>query len=173
MSQQLEDFVRRGQSATQAGYHFESSNSFGQTPTFSRRMSIMSIDYNAFNAELRAWGKSTASKVKVSAGRFGGGDGSLRKSIRAKFGRSGVEINRIGFNLARHGVFLQKGVGRGYQFQNGGVHRIAKSEMPHKPRFPVNWFNGAVDSELNQLQQIVTHHAGDAIETNVRSILIL
>jgi len=133
----------------------------------------MSIDYNAFNADLRAWGKSTAGKVKISASRFSHGDGSLRKSIRAKFGRSGVEINRIGFNLERHGVFLQKGVGRGYVFQNGGAQRIAKSDMPTRPRFAVNWFNDVVESELDGLYRIVRQHAGDAIETNVRSILIL
>ena len=50
--------------------------------------------------------------------------------------------------MERHGVFVHKGVGKGYKMMNGMVVRYATSPVgPNGPRVPVDWFNVIIDQE--------------------------
>jgi hypothetical protein len=131
------------------------------------------IDWEKYNGELQAWGRKTAAIIRASAGQFTSGSGELKKSIGVNYGRHGIEIERIGFKLVRHGVFLEKGVGRGYVFNGAGVNRIAKSEPEGRQRYAVSWFNRPLSKELPELQEIVRRNTQEAIELNLQRIYIL
>lgn len=68
----------------------------------------------------------------------------------------------IGFRIQQQGVWVHKGVGRGYQIRGGMVVRVdgsgdgrkKESRLPiNAPvkRFPVDWFNPVVDANTNTL----------------------
>lgn len=60
-------------------------------------------------------------------------------------------IFKIAFKFERHGVFIHKGVGRGYKAAGQGfVNRIAKGPQVH-PRIAVEWFNPVLDQHLPEL----------------------
>jgi hypothetical protein len=151
----------------------------------------LTANVNVFNKAIKGWGNSVAGKLRETVrGRFtkgkkeerkylkgihaGKSEGKLVNSIRAKYGkeRGGQRIERIGFNLERHGVFLQKGVGRGYVMQGGSVARIAKSDEARRYRFQSNWFNQTLDNNVNELSNIIVHHVGDAIVLNTKRMFI-
>ncbi len=143
-----------------------------------------------FNAAVRQWGRTTAAQLKRSAAgasqkgktsprtyasglHKGKTERMLKESIKANYRkeRGGEQIETIGFGLERHGVFLQKGVGRGYAMRGTSPQRIAKSE-PIAFRDRKNWFNSVLDQRISSLQAILTQHAGDAIVLNTKRMFI-
>ena len=155
---------------------------------------LLKITYNidGYNAAVRAWGNKMASILRSETrSRFTHGKKSsftyktgmhagttekkLSNSIRAHFRKEtgGEQIDTIGFALERHGVFLQKGVGRGYVLDGTAVNRVAKSDPDGaKYRFKENWFNGPVAEKLPELEEIIHKYTGDALVLNVKRIFI-
>jgi hypothetical protein len=113
-----------------------------------------------YNAALEKWGRSVAGKLKRK-------QPSIAKSVRFK--RDGGEIYAIGFGLLRHGVFLEKGVGRGYAYNGGSVVNKSGGAVKRKPK---PWFNPTLDDEIPRLTEIVTRHTGDAININTKRMFI-
>ena len=69
----------------------------------------------------------------------------------------------VSYRFERHGVFVHKGVGRGYQMQGGMVVRTAKSPYPNpRPRVPVDWFNSILDNNVPELADRVGQINADA-----------
>ncbi len=149
------------------------------------------IDIDAFNKEVRIWGNKVAGILRdVVRSSFHRGkdqsvtyksgihkgkvEGKLANSLRARFRkeRGGAQIEVIGFNLERHGVFLQKGVGRGYVAQGDGVARIAKSDESTRYRFKKDWFNSTLDNNIQSLSNTIVKHTGDAIVLNTKRMFI-
>lgn len=149
------------------------------------------VNLDAFNRDVRGWGNGTASILRSTvSSRFAKGkigpriyksgihrgksENKLANSIRAKFRKDqgGYQIDTIGFDLERHGVFLQKGVGRGYVANSGGVARIAKSEDSIAFRTKDDWFNGTLERRIPELSKIIVKHTGDAIVLNTKRMFI-
>ena len=86
----------------------------------------------------------------------------LDESIIGKTRRSFGVVDRITYSFERHGVFVHKGVGRGYQMQGGMVQRIAKSPMT-EPRQPAEWFNPVLDQALPELADKLAEINADAV----------
>ena len=93
-------------------------------------------------------------KLSSTAIRNGGKqlEKKLAESINSQVTRVYGLVSYIGFRFERHGVFVHKGVGRGYQKQKGGfVIRTAKrSPHPHE-RIAVEWFNPILELKIPQL----------------------
>ena len=95
----------------------------------------------------------------------------LANSIDSKFRKDFNVINNISFQFERHGVFVHKGVGRGYQSNgNGFVTRTAKYPARIRERVAVEWFNPVLDKNVpalaDQIAEINTEAAINA--TNMR-----
>jgi hypothetical protein len=81
----------------------------------------------------------------------------LGSDIRATAKKNFGEFERLSFTFPRHGVFLQKGVGRGHPI---GSPRVAK-----------DWFNSIISKHMQELVDIVgNYYAEQAI--NATQILI-
>ena len=90
-------------------------------------------------------------------------EGKLVNSIKPSTRQSYGEIDTISFSFERHGIFLHKGVGRGWEMTGKVVRRTAKGKMENGGRNVVEWFNPVIDKNVPDLaDQIATVNA-DAV----------
>lgn len=82
--------------------------------------------------------------------RKGRTENKLVRSIRVKLGKESGIVEYVGFSFERHGVFVHKGVGRGYEMAGNFVIRTA-SASSGKPRIAVEWFNPVLDKHLPEI----------------------
>jgi hypothetical protein len=80
----------------------------------------------------------------------------------------GAVIYSVGFKFPRHGVFVHKGVGRGWEMVSGKVVRTAKSKMI-APREPKDWLNSEIDSGLEDLADKLVEMKADAVVVATRA----
>jgi hypothetical protein len=110
--------------------------------------------------------RSTASGFvhgkESSKSRPGRTERKLANSIRASTRKSYGVIDRATFSFERHGVFVHKGVGRGYEMQGGMVQRTAKS-VSTKERKPNEWFNPILEQTLPELANKLAEINADAV----------
>lgn len=73
-------------------------------------------------------------------------------------------ITKIAFKFERHGVFVHKGVGRGYKANGRGfVTRTAKNPAAGRERVAVEWFNPVLDRYLPELVDKIARINADAV----------
>ena len=92
----------------------------------------------SFNKDIVSWGHRTRQTIlgKIPKGRHASGakEEPLARSFRMNTSKTFGEIDRIGFSFSLHGVFLQKGVGRGYISKNGVVMRGERINHSRNPK---------------------------------------
>lgn len=86
----------------------------------------------------------------------------LSDSIRTKRGKLNGVISNISFTFEQHGVFVHKGVGRGYAISGGMVVRKAP-EPTKNPRQPNDWFNSVIEENLPELADKLVEIQADAV----------
>jgi len=140
-------------------------------------------DIESFNKDVSNWAYRVRSAMKgnIAAKSSKGSDGSkdrvkllpsLRTNIRKDFG----EIESVSYHFARHGVFWQKGVGKGHVMAGGKVVRGLKNGKVIKPlsgsvtRQPQDWFNSTLNREVPKLADIIADHKGDEAALNIAGI---
>jgi len=84
---------------------------------------------------------------------------SLKSQTKQKYG----VIDQASIIFERHGVFVHKGVGRGYRMVGGTVVRTAKSVIPLTSRVPREWFNPAIDQLMPELIKKLEQINADAV----------
>lgn len=132
-------------------------------------------DYMRQNQVVRTWTTRVKGMLKQSAGQFvHGKEGSatregsrtehkLRPSLHGTVTYSHGISDGSSFKIQRHGVFVHKGVGRGYKMQSGMVVRTAKSANPDpRPRVPIDWFNHIINAHAPQLADQIGEINADA-----------
>lgn len=125
-------------------------------------------DYNRMNQLARDWANKIRPLVKTSAKQFTKGK---KSSMVLRKGKDGTRseyklkikvdkrirydnvmvVESIGISIQRHGVFVHKGVGRGYKMVAGMVIRTAKNPPKGPVRVPVDWFNPIIDAHAPEL----------------------
>lgn len=150
-----------------------------------------------YNAMLRKWGNFITKRFAASAARFTDGkQGAVTRGIQKHHSRTELKLDQsmknradmhfgmvdyIGFNFERHGVFVHKGVGRGYVMQGGMVIRARKPSKEKQAyakaknrsignqeidaamkRRAVEWFNPVLNAVLPGLADRVAEMNADA-----------
>jgi len=94
---------------------------------------------------------------------------SIRKSSRFTYG----VITGLSFVFERHGVFVHKGVGRGYEMQGNTVVRTAKSDasLVTREREPFEWFNPIIEQSLPELADKLAEINADAVVNATRMLI--
>ena len=89
----------------------------------------------------------------------------LSTSITGRNYRRGGTTDLISFHFERHGVFVHKGVGRGWEMSGGFVVRTAKGPMS-AVRTPFEWFNPTLDRFVPLLADMLARvNANAALNT--------
>lgn len=83
--------------------------------------------------------------------------GSKAFTLGRSYGRdrSTGAVNRLGFTMKRHGIYREKGVGRGRGINSG------KTIGPP-------WYNPAIDANINELADDIATVTGDVIAGSLR-----
>jgi hypothetical protein len=122
----------------------------------------MYFDLDGHNKIITTWASKVSRELKKSAAWFSDGkdkpfvmrgpqrEGKLAQSIETKIKKEFGAIDRLTYNFERHGVFVHKGVGRGYVASGSFVRRIASGDQK-KPRVAVEWFNPILDKHVPEL----------------------
>jgi len=97
----------------------------------------------------------------------------LAASINSKVSKEYGLANYVGFSFERHGIFVHKGVGRGYQSNGKGfVIRTAKNPPKGQERIAVEWFNPVLEKYIPELaDQIAEINADAAVNATKMKIL--
>jgi hypothetical protein len=119
-----------------------------------------------YNQRLQAWGAKLTTIFPVSISGQGIKGSKLARSIRNTYYYEYGEIYRLGFTFAREGIFVHKGVGRGYVMNNGIVVKLSKNPLGF--RKPSPWFNPVVEQHIDELKQIVIDYTKDSIINSTR-----
>jgi hypothetical protein len=95
-------------------------------------------------------------------------EGKLVNSIKPSTKQTLGEIDTISFSFERHGIFVHKGVGRGYKMNKGTglVIRTAKKREPNarvKDRIAVEWFNPVIDLNAPRLADQIAEINANAV----------
>jgi len=119
-----------------------------------------------FNGQIQAWGHKVIGQLKGSVGSYRIRGRYLKRSIGANYKYDSGEIYRIRFKFQRQGVFVHKGVGRGYRASGNQVVKVSKT--PGFKRLPKPWFNPVIKASLPELEQIVVNYAKTAVINTTR-----
>lgn len=150
------------------------------------------ISLEEYNNRIKKWGSETGVKLRDSIRMLTTkGKGALVKSVRLRTGQMSGEIDKLSYYFARHGVFVHKGVGRGYALINGTVVRVSGKEQTQFlkryvkrggqvdiatlnktnerisgisstiNRKPVLWFNPVITDNIDELADMVTEMNAD------------
>lgn len=142
-------------------------------------MTSIGDQIQAFNKDVAGWNKRFENRLKARIrGLSQKGKGDLLRSLYGRTYKMDGEIDRIGYLFDRHGVFWQKGVGRGYVMQNRVVQRGQKVQIGRNMhdkrtdfrtvsgeirRKPEDWFNSPLEKNVEDLANIVAEHYADRV----------
>ena len=129
--------------------------------TTSINKSLSSSEMEQFNTEIKAWGAKVKASLPGSMCGLGIKGSLLKRSVKDLYGFDYGEIFRIAIAFRREGIFVHKGVGRGYKMQGGQVVKTSKSQGFN--RQPKPWFNPVIEANIGELDQIIHSYIGAAI----------
>lgn len=123
------------------------------------------------NDIVKNWGNKVLRLLKFSTGRFVKGKrGKVIKNNRAedklinsfslKTHKYYDIIDSLSYKFERHGVFVHKGVGRGYRISGGKVIKYSKNHSGH--REAEEWFNPVLDDKVPELADKIAEVNTDA-----------
>ncbi len=153
------------------------------SPSVITTHSIGNFDAKAHNEAIYKWSSFVQRRLRESTTRFvlgkegtitrpGRSETKLRVSITGRTSKQYGVIDKASLIFERHGVFVHKGVGRGYQMQGGVVIRTAKLHIPNpRPRTPEAWFNPILEQTLPELADKLAEINADAV-LNITRVLI-
>ena len=161
------------------------------TDMFLRVKDIESV--NNFNKGVRNWGIKVEALLKQSAQtRFGHEDRPISDEfprlsdsikLNLRFDKAyKLETRSVGFSVARHGVYLHEGAGRGYGGLTGSkwtdkygkIHTTKESSqgrMGTGNRTSEYWFNDIIRNNMDELADIVANYSLD-IAVNMNSVFL-
>jgi hypothetical protein len=123
---------------------------------------MLSVDFDEQNRIISKWVPKVRNALRSNVIRFTHGktksfvirgnqkEGKLLPSIKSNTQKDFDIIETVSYSFERHGVFIHKGVGRGYKASSGFVIRAAKGPQTN-PRVPQQWFNPVLDKYIPEL----------------------
>lgn len=119
--------------------------------------------------EIRAWGKLTRKNLLFRLAALGlkdrarlaqSKDPKLYKSLKSHARRRNGELEKVGFSFARHGIFLEHGVGKGRPVGSSNAKLAAKP-----------WLKPTLEPGIEALADILEKGYGDIILAEVKIVI--
>jgi hypothetical protein len=109
-----------------------------------------------YNAQLKAFWFKVAGELRSSVDMVIRKNRFLKQSVKPNIYYELGEAYKLGFSFRAEGVYVHKGVGRGYVASGGGVVKTARSAGFN--RRPKLWFNPVIERNMPELQRIVMEY---------------
>ena len=123
----------------------------------------MSKDFDKYNDEARGWARQTRRDLRNAVLQAGAvHTGELSRSVRYGARRSFGVIHSLSFKFPRHGIFVEKGVGKGWPITG----RTAMNSV--KARIAKPWFNPVIDANIGKLADKLAGHSADIATENIK-----
>lgn len=105
--------------------------------------------------------------------RSGRTERKLTDSIRTESRKTNGIITGQSFKFELHGIWLLKGVGKGYVINppKSPVKRTAKEKNPQRERTPYDWFNPVIQPTLPELADKLAEINADAAVNATRMMI--
>lgn len=113
----------------------------------------------AYNKRIKDFWNSVQSELQSSADLMVRNNKHLSSSIKGNLYYQQGEVFKLGFSFRPEGVYIHKGVGRGYIASGGSVIKTAKTEGFN--RHPKIWFNPVIERNLPLLKEIILDYHKD------------
>jgi hypothetical protein len=95
------------------------------------------------------WAENTKGQLLRKLAKLGVKEKSkLVKSLKTKFKQKDGELERVSFSFTKHGIFYERGVGRGRGIQSGKTK-------------PNPWLKPILDAEIEQLADLIAEKYAD------------
>lgn len=125
------------------------------------------IDWDKFNQDAKAFSNSSEKKfisTIIALNIIETSDllESMKTALKLEFGIA----SKISYKFARHGVFVEKGVGRGWPIERI-KNNTAIVSSAGKGRAPKPWFNPLIEKEAARLADILVKDLADASIKNL------
>lgn len=131
------------------------------------------LNTEELNQDVKNWSKETLGKLKAMLQMLGIRDtGELLKSLKGKVGFDFGVANRISFGLKIQGIWVEKGVGKGYPIESVKGNGVIIQAAGKKGRVPKPWFNPVLNEQLPRLADMVAEKYGDITLSNLDNALI-
>jgi hypothetical protein len=115
----------------------------------------------SMDREIDAWRKMTVQKLQRRLAGLGLKErATLIKSVKGSLRRRNLEIEKVAFSFARHGIFLEYGVGRG---------RPVKSPQAEAAKKP--WLADTLPGQIDELAKILAEEYADITANELRGII--
>jgi hypothetical protein len=123
------------------------------------------MNFNKHNEGVKKWTADARIELRRNLSGLGvRSSGKLLASIRASAKQNRGVIDRVGFQFERYGVFVEKGVGRGWP-----ISRVrGQSAAIMGGRSPKPWFNNTMESMVPKLADIVKDGMADEAMANIK-----
>lgn len=121
----------------------------------------------SLDREVNAWRKLTVRQLVRRLGNLGlkerarlADEKTLKKSVGSSIRRKDLEIERVAFSFARHGIFLEHGVGKG---------RPVGSTQANRARKP--WLSIILPGAVDNLAKILAEEYADIAVEELRFLI--
>lgn len=125
-----------------------------------------SLDPKAYNKAVLGEARKTLQMLHTGIQGFNKGSGELKKGLRWRSGKYFDLVNRVSYYFPRHGVFVEKGAGRGYPVRGRAESDSAIGRKP-KP-----WYNPVLKKQVPAMADVASQHLGDAVMYDLAKSLI-
>lgn len=117
--------------------------------------------------QIKAWSNSTKKELLFALHRLNlqgrkkiGDVDPLKKSLRNSVRTRGGEVYKVSFAFARHGIFLEHGVGKGRPVRSLSAKKNAKK-----------WLSEVIPNQFEELVDIIEEGYGEMIEEELRLLI--
>jgi hypothetical protein len=96
-----------------------------------------------------------------------GKTGKLASKFKSKVGYQFDIASKIAYKFERYGVFVEKGVGRGYPIESVKGNAAAIASASGKGRIAKPWFNPTIEKEAARLADLLQQDVADIAVKNL------
>jgi len=150
-------------SNTEGPYDIEISSE-GITAAYERRQDTQSME--EYNQKLKDFWNRVQAELRSSVDMVIRRNRFLKESIKPNIYYEDGEAFKLGFSFRAEGVYVHKGVGRGYVAAGGSVVKTAKTAGFN--RHPELWFNPVIERNMEELKKIVMEYNTNLIINTTR-----
>lgn len=121
-------------------------------------------NFEILNQKVQQWSAETAALITSRISGLGIIDtGKLLGSIKGRIRYESGVSERVSYPFPRYGIFIAKGVGKGWPIESVKGNGAIIAAAGRKARAAKDWFNPVLDQQVPKLADLVAEHGADVV----------